>query len=401
MRPHLRCAPDGEIPLAAWTYKSEPSTIQELLSIASRPGIISFALGLPAPELFPVKAVAEAANRVLSEDSNLFQYRPPSSHFKQQIAELMTLRGVRCGGEQVFPTTGAQQGINLLAHLLLNPGGQVIVEEKVYSGVRQVLELFQPEILTVPSDLETGMNVDAVEELLSKGARPAFIYAISDGHNPLSVSMSLPKRVRLVELARQYRVPIVEDDPYGHLYYEASAVAPMRALNDEWVFYIGTFSKILAPTLRVGWIVLPESLIPKLSIVKEAADIDTSTLPQRVVSAYLDTGKLADHVAKLRSAYCVKRDRMLQALNTFFDGGARWTKPAAGFFVWVELPGRIDVLKLLKDSIEKENVAFIPGQAFSVSDVRATVPSMRLSFSHNSVEQIDEGIERLARLLNR
>ena len=401
MKSEVSPAAEGEISLAEWSRKSQPSTIQELLRIASRPDIISFALGLPAPELFPLQALAEAASRVFAEDAgNSFQYGPSASHFKQQIVELMALRGVSCNENQVFPTAGSQQGINLLAHLLLDPGGQVIAEAKIYSGARQVFEILQANVLTVPTDPETGMEVDAVEKLLSEGARPAFIYTIADGHNPLTVSMSLAKRVRLVELARQYQVPIIEDDPYGLLYYETSPLPPMRALDEEWVLYVGTFSKILAPTLRVGWLVLPETLIPKLSIVKEAADIDTRTFSQRIVSAYLDTGELEEHLSKLQLEYRLKRDRMLQALNCHFDKDAGWTKPSSGFFIWVEFSGDIDILKLLKDSIEKENVAFVPGRAFAVGNGYADDSSMRLSFSNNSLDQIDQGVERIAKLLH-
>jgi 2-aminoadipate transaminase len=375
--------------------------MQRMLSIASRPGAISFALGLPAPELFPVEAIDEAARSVLAGDRRALQYGPTSGRLRRQIVELMAQRGVSCREEQVFLTTGAQQGVNLLAHLLLDRGGQVIVEEMIYPGTRQVLELFQSDVLTVPTDLETGMDVDAVERLLAGGARPAFIYAIADGHNPLGVSMSAPKRARLVELARRYRVPVVDDDPYGFLRYDSSCAPSLRALDEEWVLYVGSFSKILAPTLRVGWLVLPESLIPQLSIVKEAADIDTSTFTQRVVSAFLDAGAVEDHLQRLHDEYRARRDSMLHALEGSLRPGARWTKPSAGFFVWVELPGELDMLRLLEDSIEVENVAFIPGEAFSLSEGRGGAPSMRLNFSHNPPARIGEGVERLARLLSR
>jgi 2-aminoadipate transaminase len=398
---HTRPSLDGGIRLASWARESQRSAMQRMLSVASRPGAISFALGLPAPELFPVEALNEAARSVLAGDRRALQYGPTSGRLRRQIVELMARRGVSCREEQVFLTTGAQQGVNLLAHLLLDRGGQVIVEEIIYPGTRQVLELFQSEALTVPTDLETGMDVDAVEGLLAGGARPAFIYAIADGHNPLGVSMSAPKRARLVELARRYRVPVVEDDPYGFLGYEPSCAPPMRALDEEWVLYVGSFSKILAPTLRVGWMVLPESLIPRLSIVKEAADIDTSTFTQRVVSAFLDAGAVEDHLQRLRDEYRARRDSMLQALEGSFRTGTRWTKPSAGFFVWVELPGELDMLRLLEDSIEAENVAFIPGEAFSLSGGRGVAPSMRLNFSHNPPARIGEGVGRLARLLSR
>jgi 2-aminoadipate transaminase len=250
--------------LAQWARSINRSMMQKMLSLTSRPGILSFALGLPAPELFPQDTFARAVAEVLSADPKALQYGPPFQPLKKHIVDLMAQRGVTCREEQIFLTAGAQQGMSLLARLFLDPGAQVLTEEAIYPGFRQVIEPFQPRIVTAPSDRESGMDVEAVESLLSSGARPAFIYAISDGHNPLAVSLSLEKRHALVELARKYEVPIVEDDAYGFLYYEEKPAAPMRALDDDWVFYVGSFSKILAPSLRVGWLVVPETLLTRL-----------------------------------------------------------------------------------------------------------------------------------------
>lgn len=397
----LQTAPllKGEISLADWTQTTKRSALQDMLSKASRPGIISFALGLPASELFPTNAYMQAAAHVLDTNPKALQYGPPFQPLKAQIVALMMQRGVACREEQVFLTAGAQQGLSLLTRLLLDSKGQVITEKMTYTGFQQVIEPFQPNILTVPTDLETGVDVDAVESLLTNGARPAFIYVITDGHNPLGVSMSPAKRTRLVELAGQYRVPIIEDDPYGFLYYESESVPPMRALDQQWVFYVGSFSKILAPALRVGWVIVPEALIPMLSIIKEASDIDTSTFTQRSISAYLDTQHLPSHLAILRREYSVRRDTMLRTLHEHFPPETRWWKPTTGMFIWVELPNLVDTRKLLKVAVETEQVAFIPGQAFCVGNSDYTTHCMRLNFSNCNPESIKEGIARLARAL--
>ncbi len=382
--------------LAGWARGLEQSALQRMLVATARPGIISFALGMPAVEFFPAAALAEATTSVLSVNAGALQYSPPLQSLKQHVRELMKRRGVDCREEQIFLTAGAQQGMSLLSRLLLEPGRSVITEELIYSGFQQVLEPFQPQLLTVSTDAETGMDVDAVEQYLNGGARPSFIYSITDGHNPLSVRLSPSKRRRLVELAEKYRVPIIEDDAYGFLCYE-DPLPPLRALSDVSVFYVGSFSKILAPALRAGWLVVPEELILPLSVIKESTDIDAAPLSQRIVNAYLDTGALPTQIEMLRTQYGLKRDTMLRALAENFPDAARWTKPDCGFFVWVELPSTVDVDQLFRRALEDEQVAFIPGHAFSVNNKQSS--TLRLNFSHPTTARIEEGIPRLARVL--
>lgn len=387
-----------EIALAPWAEKTRRSALQEMLAIAARPGLLSFALGLPAPELFPTREFASAAAQVLANEPHALQYHPPLHSLKEHVVELMARRGFECKPEQVFLTAGAQQGMNLLARLLLDTSSQVLLEEVAYPGFRQVIEPYQPELLTVSTDLATGMNVDEVEALLEAGSRPALIYAVTEGHNPLGVTMSMEKRERLVGLAQRFGIPIVEDDAYGFLSYDGEALPPMRAL-DELVLYVGSFSKILAPALRAGWLVVPESLIPKLSIVKEASDIDTTTFSQRVVNAYLEAGHLPSHLSRLRQEYGARRDAMLSALEEHFPEGCRWVKPSSGVFIWVELPETVDTYELLKSAVETEQVAFIPGSAFYGGPPARASRAMRLNFSNCTPERIREGIARLARVL--
>src|SRR5215217_1874545 len=216
-------------PRAAWARTIERSVLQEMLEASAKPGILSFALGLPAAELFPIEQYRDALNRVLSTNPRALQYGPPLESVRQQIVKLMELRGVRCSAEQVFLTAGAQQGTHMLARLLLDPGGCVVTEEMTYPGFQQVILPYHPRVLSVSTDLATGMNVDELERLLMSGNRPSLIYAVTDGHNPLSVSMSLEKRQQLVQLARRYQVPIIEDDSYGFLWYEKRSLPPLRA----------------------------------------------------------------------------------------------------------------------------------------------------------------------------
>jgi len=390
---------DERIPLGRRTQEIKRSALQDMLMEASRPEVLSFALGLPAAELFPITTYAQASAQVLSTDQRALQYGPPFQPLKSHIVRLMAMRGVECKAEQVFLTTGAQQGISLLTRLLLNPGNQVMVEEMTYTGFQQVIEPYQPEILTVPTNIKTGMEVGAVQELLSGRTRPAFIYTVTDGHNPLAVSMSKGKRAQLVRLAKQYHIPIIEDDPYGFLYYQNTPIPPLRAFDDQWVLYVGSFSKILAPALRVGWIIAPEEMITNLSNIKEASDIDTSTLSQRTISAYIDAGHLKTHLPMLRHEYRVRRDAMLCALDRHFPSTSRWQEPTSGVFIWVELPDEIDTVKVLKVALETERIAFIPGKAFCVKNDCQALHCMRLNFSNSSVESIKEGIARLARVL--
>jgi 2-aminoadipate transaminase len=382
--------------LAAWARRSGTSALQTMLSVGTRPGTISLALGLPAPELFPAAEYGRAAAAVLEEDPRALQYSPPHAPLQAHVAALMAQRGVACAPEQVFLTAGAQQGLSLLSRLLLEPGDEVIAETLCYTGFQQAVEPLAPRLLTVRSDPETGIDVDAVESLLAGGARPAFIYTVPDGHNPLALSMPAAHRVRLVELARTYGVPIVEDDPYGFLAYDGPPAHPLRALDADWVFYVGSFSKVLAPALRLGWLVVPERLVPLLAIAKESSDINTATLSQRAAARYLDGGHLPGHLSMLHREYRLRRDTMLAALEAHLPE-ARWRRPSAGVFVWVELPEGVDAGEVLRVALEEERVAFVPGHAFAADGSRTGSHCMRLNFSHSTPEMIEEAVARLAR----
>ncbi|MFL6196245.1 MAG: PLP-dependent aminotransferase family protein [Thermoanaerobaculia bacterium] len=375
-------------------------SLRDVMDLASRPGVLSFAIGLPATELFPREAFAEQAAAVLRADASALQYGLPYRPLKSQIVELMRSRGVRCTEDQIFLTSGSQQAMDLLSRLLLPAGGQILVERAIYDGIRLATRTQGPEILTVAADLATGMDVDEVEARLAAGARPAFIYVITDGHNPLGVSLSLEKRRRLAELARRYQIPILEDDAYGFLYYGETPELPLRALEEDWVFYLGSFSKILAPALRAGWMVVPPALHGQLSQLKHGIDLDVPSLGHRVVSAYLESGLLPAHLLTLRDEYRRRRDTMLAALRDHFPPEVVWNHPTSGMFIWAELPPGMDAADLLVTAVETENVAFSPGFIFCAGDPPGD-RCMRLNFTFLPPERIEEGIERLGRAIRR
>ena len=377
-------------------------SLREIMDLASRPGVLSLAHGLPAAELFPRQALAEAAARVLAEPAAL-QYGPPWRPLKSEIVRLMAARGVQCTEEQIFLTSGAQQGMDLVTRLLVEPGQTVMMEWAVYDGIQFAARSRNPRILTVAADPAAGIDVDEVESLLAAGVRPAYLYVIPDGHNPLGATLSREARQRLAGLARRHRVPILEDDAYGFLQYGDQSgeapLPPLRAFEDEWVFYLGSFSKILAPSLRAGWLVVPARLTARLSLLKHAADLDTPSLSHHIVAAYLAAGHLPGHLAAVRAEYRRRRDAMFAALRAHFPPEARWQAPTAGMFVWVELPPGLDAAELLPHAVETERVAFSPGETFCAGDPGRGTRCLRLSFTNHPPERIEEGIGRLGRML--
>lgn len=391
----------GKLTLARSAQRIEQPKLRQLHAVADGRKTLSFALGMPAHDLFPAQALAECAHKLLLTRAKALQYGLPSAELKEQIVELMARRGVTCRSEQIFLTTGAQQGLNLVPRLLLDPGGQVLVEEIVYEGFQAVLKGFEPELLSVPTCGETGPDLDAVEAFLANGARPALMYVITDGHNPLGTSMSIEKRRRLVELARRFEVPILEDDAYGFLSYEQEPPPPLRSMEEDWVLYLGSFSKIIAPSLRVGWLVVPEQVVTRLSAIKHVIDTDTSALTQHIINKFLESGALPDHVERLRREYKRRRDTMLDALGRHFPESVRWNRPGSGFFIWLELPRNVDAAELLGDAVENESVVFSPGRIFALGAGRHADHCIRLSFATCTCEEIEEGILRLSRVVKR
>ena len=344
--------------LAPWTGYVSRSLLQDLLPKVAQPEILSFGLGLPAPELFPSAEFAAACADVLRTNPKSLQYGPPSAALKSHIVSLMADKGVECNEQQIFLTHGAQQGVHLLVELLLERNRQIIMEEFSYPGFQQIVSFFQPEILSVDSDLHTGMDVDKVEWYLSRGARPAFIYTIANGHNPLGISLSAENREILAWLSSSYGVPLLEEDPYGYLSYSAEPLQPLAAQAKETAFYVGSFSKVLAPSLRVGWLVVPKELIPYLAILKESSDIDMAPFSQHVVARMLDTGFFPAHLQRLRSEYLRRRDVMLETLQAQFPARTEWAVPDAGLYIWLRLPEHFDTMSALDSALSEYGVAY-------------------------------------------
>jgi 2-aminoadipate transaminase len=374
------------------------SAIQEALALAMRPGVISFGPGLPDESNFPMPELRRAADSVFSASHSALQYSPPLVGLREHVREIMRWRGVDCSVDEVFITAGAQQALDLLCRLLLDRQTPVLVEEITYGGLLHALGLTDASVTAVRTDPTEGIDAQDISAVLHAGLRPGFLYVVPDGHNPLGVSLSSPKRAAIVELAKEYRIPVVEDDAYGLLYYDNPPPPALRSLNQEYVIYTGSFSKIVAPALRVGWIVCPRHLTRALAILKEATDANVATVGHRILNAYLDAGCLPAHLDLLRAEYRDRRDRMISALRRFLPAGARFSHPETGLYIWVELPETVDSAALLRRAVEECGVAFIPGSAFSVGGKSAR-SSLRLNFSHCAVNDIEQGVRLLAEMV--
>jgi 2-aminoadipate transaminase len=265
----------------------------------------------------------------------------------------------------------------------------------------QVLEPYYASVVTVPTDFQSGIEVDGLQEQLADGLRPALVYAMADGHNPLGVSVSASKRRRLAEIVRQYRLPLVEDDAYGLLHYDGKSEPPVSSLQPDSMFYVGSFSKILGPALRVGWVVAPKQFIRTLSTLKEAADINAASLSQRIICECLDLMDLDVHISSLIGEYRQRRDAMVNAIRQYFPSGTTCTVPRSGFFAWAALDINIDTVDLCKRALEEERIAFIPGSSFAVGDNKKAKRCLRLNFSNCRTDKIEDGIRRLGAVINR
>jgi len=382
----------------------KPSAIREILKVTQAPDVISFAGGLPAPELFPVAEIAQAAQQVMSEDpAGALQYGlteghgPLRSWVATHVAQTVSLR---VEPSDVLITQGSQQALDLLSKVLLDPGDVVLVENPGYLGALQSFQSYQADVVGLDSDTE-GVRPEALERALAPAntRRPKFLYLIPNYQNPTGASMSGQRRREIAAIAARHQLLVVEDDPYGRLRFEGEAIPALGALQTDlnWV-YLGTVSKILTPGLRVAWLITRDkSLFQALAMAKQAADLHTSTFTQRVVEAAVrPVGWLDQHVETLCRVYRARRDVMEHALAENVPQ-ARWTRPSGGLFLWVTLDGNIDTTNVLKAASEHK-VAFVPGAPFWVSRPTPT-NTFRLNFSNASEERIREGMARLGKLL--
>jgi len=385
--------------------KMGSSIIRELLKLTEQPDIISFAGGLPAPEVFPVKKFQEACNQVLMEHgAQALQYSVTEGYkpLREMIARHTARFSVQVTAENIMITSGSQQALDFIGRLFINRGDYIVVESPTYLGALQAWNAYGAQYISVPTD-EDGMLVDRLEEALRIG--PKFIYVLPNFQNPSGSTLSLERRKRLIVLADQYGVPIVEDDPYGQLRYDGENIPSVAALdgryrndaadNNEYsgnVIYLSTFSKLLAPGLRLAWVIAPPQVIRKLVMAKQAADLHTSSFSQHVAYEVAKGGFLDEHVKIIRATYKERRDVMLEIMDEVFPPEMRWTRPQGGMFLWGILPEHIDAAEVLKTAVQRK-VAFVPGMAFHANGGGAN--TMRINFSFSNPEHIREGIARL------
>jgi 2-aminoadipate transaminase len=368
------------------------------LGLAVDPGIVSLAGGLPASELLPTAELRACIDAVIERDGpRALQYSPPWEPLREWIATFMRSKGIACQPAEVFLTNGAQQGMALLSRLLLDRGQTAVIERVTFTGVQQVTAGRGAAVRLLPTDLQTGADMEALEEALRQEPRPRLIILIPDFHNPLGVSLSEEKRRRAASLAASYGVPLLEDDPYSPLRFEGRAVPPIKAFDTAgMVLYIGSFSKLIAPGIRLGWIVAPAELATPLTVLRESIDLESSALMQRAVALFLERGHLEPHLARLTGANRVRRDALTAALQEHLGDMATWTRPEGGLFVWVTLPQDIDTWESFEAALQRK-VAYIPGAAFDVAG--GSRNTLRLNFSNVSPERIPTAVERLARAL--
>ncbi len=389
------------------TQKMGSSVIRELLKLTEQPDIISFGGGLPAPEVFPVKEFREACNYVLDHfGAQALQYSTTEGYrpLREMIARHTCRYMVEVTLENILITSGSQQALDFVGRLFINRGDYIVVESPSYLGALQAWNAYGAQYIPVRTD-ENGMIVDELEAALRIG--PKFIYVLPNFQNPSGVTLSLERRRKLIELADKYGVPIIEDDPYGQLRYEGEHIPSLVTLDSEYrgkdggmysgnVIYLSTFSKLLAPGLRLAWVIAPEQVIRKLVMAKQAADLHTASFNQYVAYEVGKGGFLDEHVKVIRAVYKERRDVMLEMMDEVFPPEVHWTRPQGGMFLWGILPEWMDAAEVLKAAIERK-VAFVPGAAFHACGGGQN--TMRINFSYSSPETIREGISRLGTTL--
>lgn len=380
--------------LAHRAERMNPSIIREILKVTEQPGIISLAGGLPSPDTFPIEAMREATVRVLRDNPREALQYAASEGFgplRDWVAGELNAQGLHVDASQVLITTGSQQGLDLVGKILIDAGSVVAVESPTYLGALQAFNPYEPEYVSVACD-DDGPLPDELGA--ARGAR--FLYALPNFQNPSGRCIGAPRREALVKAAQALGLPIVEDNPYGDLWFDEHPPAPLASRWPEGTVYLGSFSKVLAPGLRLGYVVAPKPLCPKLLQAKQAADLHTPGFNQRVVHEVIRNGFLREHVPTIRERYRAQRDAMRAALQAHMPAGCHWNTPHGGMFFWVELPQGVDAVALLPKAVAL-GMAYVPGSAFYADHPRAN--TLRLSFVTVPPAQIDEGIRLLAQAL--
>jgi 2-aminoadipate transaminase len=380
--------------LARRAERLEPSVIREILKVTERPGIISLAGGLPAPESFPVEAMREACQRVLTDTPReALQYAASEGYgpLRDWVAAQLGTQGMKVDAAQVLITTGSQQGLDLVGKVLIDAGSRVAVEAPTYLGALQAFTPYEPEFVAVDCD-EQG----PLPQALAAAAGARFLYLLPNFQNPSGRSMGAARRLDVVQAAARAGLPLVEDNPYGELWFDAAPPPPLAAAAGEGAIYLGSFSKVLAPGLRLGYVVAPPALMPKLLQAKQAADLHTPGFNQRVAHEVIRNGFLDTHLPKVRARYKAQRDAMREALDKHLPAGCRFNVPAGGMFFWVELPADLDAAALLPQAVDA-GMAYVPGAPFYCDAPRLN--TLRLSFVTVAPPLIEQGVAALGRVL--
>ncbi len=378
-------------------YNLESSILRDILKFSNQPGVISFAGGLPAPELFPVEEIREAIDRVLTRyGSQALQYGLSMGYgpLREWLAERMSKHGgVHLTADNVLVTAGSQQALDIVGRAFLTKGDYVVCSRPTYLGALQAFNFYGVKYALAEMD-EHGMMVETLDPLIEKH-RPKFIYTVPTFQNPTGITMSFERRRLLVEKAQKYSLPIIDDNPYGELRYSGESLPSVKNLGGQAVIQLGTFSKTVSPGFRLGWIAASRQTMGVFARVKQATDLHTNEFSQYVIYEFVQEGRLDRHVELLKKAYRERRDAMLRAMSEFFPDTVHWIKPDGGLFLWVILPEHVDASKILPRAIE-EKVAFVPGQPFHPDGSGKN--TMRLNFSNASLPDIHEGMKRLGRL---
>ena len=380
--------------------KLTSSAIRELLKVVERPEVISFAGGLPSPAAFPVAEIRAAADRILRDTPTAaLQYSPTEGYLplREWIAARHSQPGAEIDPSRVLITTGSQQALDLLGKVLVDPGSRVLVETPTYLGAMQSFSLYEPEYVSLPTD-EHGLQPELLTQEMTQGAR--LLYAQPNFQNPTGRRLPLERRRALADLATRSPWPVIEDDPYGALCYASDPLPTLFSMAPQHIVYLGSFSKVLAPGLRVGYLIAPPGLHFKLVQAKQASDLHTPSLNQQIVHQVVHQGFLDQHVPRVRELYKHQCEAMLAALKRTMPAGVKWNRPEGGMFIWLNLPAGVDSAELLRAALEA-NVAFVPGAPFYANGADAAQASgtLRLSFVTVPVERINAGIERLATLI--
>ena len=383
--------------MAQRAEKMNPSVIREILKVTEKPGIISFAGGLPSPQTFPIDAMREASERVLRDDGKAaLQYAASEGYapLREWVAQDLLKQGMHVSPDQVLITTGSQQGLDLVAKILIDAGSRILVETPTYLGALQAFTPMEPIAVGVNSD-DHGVDAADLRAKVGVGADKArFVYLLPNFQNPTGRTMTEERRAAVGQVAIETGLPIIEDNPYGDLWFDAPPAPSLSSRHPEGSVYLGSFSKILAPGLRLGYLVAPTSLYPKLLQAKQAADLHTPSFNQRVVAEVLKDGFIERHVPTIRALYKQQCEAMLAALDREMAGlGLTWNRPVGGMFLWVQLPKGLKAIPLLAKAVEK-GVAFVPGSAFYAEG--ADESTLRLSFVTATVDQINTGMAALA-----